>query len=272
MDFIQAVEQGDIAIVDRQLDEDVDLLRHVASTRKTCLHSVANAEMAQHLIDWGAAVDAEAPVPGGTALIHALIWGQRDVAEVLAAISLSPGNLRVAAGLGRMQLLEPMWTSAGELTAQAPTGRDYYRPNDSWFAWAPGDDDQEVLDEALIYAATNGRLQAAEYLVARGANVDGLAYETSALIRAVWAQQTEMVEWLLDQGASVNARGWLGGHLQGATALHIAANGGHLDLARLLVDRGADVMLRDALNDATAEGWAEYHNHPDVRDFLHSVG
>ena len=59
-----------------------------------------------------------------------------------------------------------------------------------------------------------------------------------------------MVEWLLDRGASIDAKGWLGGHVQGGTALHVAANSGQLESARLLVARGADVTARDALYNA----------------------
>jgi ankyrin repeat protein len=42
--------------------------------------------------------------------------------------------------------------------------------------------------------------------------------------------------------------------LEGATLLHVAAEFGYLDIARLLIDRGADVNVRAAVNDAGIGG------------------
>jgi hypothetical protein len=42
----------------------------------------------------------------------------------------------------------------------------------------------------------------------------------------------------------------------GATALHHAAYSGHQELARYLVEQGADVNARDGRFDATPAGWA----------------
>ena len=271
VDFIHAVETGDTETVERHLDRDPDLVHHVGSTHKSALHSAANEELASLLISRGAPVDMECPLPGGTPLIHALLWGWAQTAEVIAAMSLSPGNLRVAAGLGRPDLLRKMWLEDGSLAPEARAGRAYYRPNYGWFPWEPGDGEQEVLDEALIYAATNGRLGAAHYLVARGADVNGLAYETTPLIRAAWRGHTEMVNWLLDNGASIDATGWLGGHVKGGTALHIAANGGNLAMAKQLVMRGADLTIRDELYGGQPDGWADHHKHLEVRDFLRQI-
>ena len=40
-------------------------------------------------------------------------------------------------------------------------------------------------------------------------------------------------------------------HQDGWTALHCAARGGHTELARLLLDRGADVNSQDKVGDMT---------------------
>ena len=42
----------------------------------------------------------------------------------------------------------------------------------------------------------------------------------------------------------------------GATALHLAAEGGHRDLVRMLSDSGADINARDDRFGATPTGWA----------------
>ena len=46
---------------------------------------------------------------------------------------------------------------------------------------------------------------------------------------------------------------------------------GHLDMVRLLVERGAHLHLRDTLYDATPLGWAEYLDQPAIAAFLLSV-
>ena len=49
---------------------------------------------------------------------------------------------------------------------------------------------------------------------------------------------------LLDSGADVNDPG--GVHCGGVTPLIDSASNGHLDIVRLLVQRGADLFLKDA--------------------------
>ena len=200
--------------------------------------------------------------------MHHLVWGSDKTAEVIAVHSLAPGNLRVAAGLGRMDLLVRLLPQPGQPTDEACAKRDYYRPNYGWYPWTPANDVQEVLDEALSYAARNGRIEAAAYLVGHGADVDGLAYESRPMLYAAWKNRIEMIEWLLDHGAGIDGTGWLGGHVKGATALHLAANSGHLELAKFLIERGADPTLRDSEYNGPPDGWAHHHNHPEVAAYL----
>ena len=283
--FIQAIraaEGGDLEVAQRLFGADTSMLDAVASTAKTPLHS-AMGGVTEHLIELGADVEQAFPLAGGTALIHALIWGRRDKAELLARHSLAPNNLRVAAGLGRLDLLERCFDATGALVSAARAERDYYRPNYGWYPWTPSDDTQEVLDEALVYAATSGRVEELAYLVERGADVNGLAYETPALLRAAWQGQAEAIEWLLEQGADIDALGQLGGHAQGVTALHLAASSGHVALVKQLVERGADATVRDPLYDGTPQGWANHNrleggldDHgrlvmTEIRDYLREV-
>ena len=80
-----------------------------------------DSELAQLLLDAGARTDLYARGDGGTPLIAALFWGHREVVELLG---LEPGNLRVAAGLGRVEMIDEL---VG--TPAAGAHRGFYRPH-----------------------------------------------------------------------------------------------------------------------------------------------
>jgi hypothetical protein len=269
--FIHAVEEDEVDAVARALDAAPDLVGFVGSAGKSALHSAPSVRMIRLLLERGAPVALEAPLPGGTPLMHWLVWGAADNADVLAAVSLAPANLRVAAGLGRLDLLAPMWDRAG-LTAAARAKRDYYRPNYGWHPWQPGTSEQEVLDEALIYAATNGRIEAAQYLLDRGATVNGVVYGTTALGRAATKGRLAMVDWLLAHGAEVDAHAWLGGYPKRATPLHLAASTGEVEVIKRLVAGGASLDARDDEYQATPEEWARHFGQQAAAACLRSFG
>jgi ankyrin repeat protein len=52
------------------------------------------------------------------------------------------------------------------------------------------------------------------------------------------------------------------------TALHHAAMGGHLDMAKLLIELGADPSIRDTEFNAHPSGWAEYGEKTEVAEYL----
>jgi len=229
----------------------------------TPLHQAASRNdpaMASMLLDAGARTDLEAHGAGGTPLVIALFWGNRQTAELLAAVEVTPRNLRVAAGLGRDDLVQACFTADGRLTSNAMAGRGFYRPHSGFPTWRPSDDPQEVLDEALVWAAMNGRADVMPSLVRRGARLDANPYQGTPLVRAASRGWVAAAVWLLDHGADVNQRSTYGGpgHGVGITALHIAAQNGHVDVSRVLVSRGADLGARDALYHGTPAGWAEH--------------
>lgn len=77
-------------------------------------------ELARLLLDAGARTDLSARGDGGTPLIVALFWGHREVTELLG---LEPGNLRVAAGLGRVDLIDDLAGTSAAGAPMASTGR-----------------------------------------------------------------------------------------------------------------------------------------------------
>ena len=98
------------------------------------------------------------------------------------------------------------------------------RPNLADVGWPPAppprDERQDVLNEAFAMAAFNGRLDAMTRLLGLGANVDGAL------------------------------------HL-GLTGLHLAVIRGRVDVARWLVEHGANLDACDRIHERTPLGWAE---------------
>lgn len=219
-------------------------------------------ELATLLLGTGAQVDLEAHGDGGTPLAVALFWGHREAADELARAGVVPANLRIAAGLGRTDLIDGCFAPDGGLTPEARGARGFYRPHSGFPAWRPSDDAQEVLDEALVWAAKVGRLEAMAVLVGRGADVNADPYRGTPLIWAAANGRVEAAQWLLDHGAEVNRRGTFGGpsHGDGVTALHLAAQDDRLAVAELLIARGADLTVEDGIYHSTPAGWAAHFN------------
>lgn len=255
---------GDIEIVRLLLERGADPNRG-NDYGWTKLHQAGYSnrrELAQVLLAAGARTDLFARGDGGTPLIVALFWGHREVVDLLG---LEPRNLRVAAGLGLLELIREL---AG--TPQAGAHRSFYRPHGGFPAWQPSDDPQEVLDEALVWAAKSDRVEAIAVLVEHGARVDADPYRGTALVWAAANGRVAAIRTLLELGADPNHRGTFGGpdHGEGVTALHLAAQSGQTEAARVLLDAGADPTIRDALHDGPASGWAEFGGHEELAELL----
>jgi ankyrin repeat protein len=59
---------------------------------------------------------------------------------------------------------------------------------------------------------------------------------------------------------------------RGTYPLHVAAEFGQVDAARLLLEYGADVSLLDLENDSIALCWAAFFGRPEVAEVLLSAG
>jgi ankyrin repeat protein len=241
----------------------------------TPLHQAADAnrpELVARLLGAGATVDHEAHGEGGTPLAVTLFWGHREAAELLAESGIVPLNLRVAASLGRSDLMESLFGSDGALRPEAARGRGFYRPHSGFPVWQPSDERQEILDEALVWACKSGRVEVLGLLLVRGARIDADPYRGTPLLWAAFCGRLDAVGWLLEHGADVNQRATFGGpeHGEGVTALHLAAQQGDLPLTRILCDRGADPTVEDGIYHSTPSGWAEHGRHTAVRDYLRS--
>ena len=255
---------GDIGVVSLLLERGADPNRG-NDYGWTKLHQAGYAndsDLAQRMLAAGARTDLSARGDGGTPLVVALFWGHREVAGLLGR---HPVNLRVAAGLGDLELIREL---AG--TPQAGAHRAFYRPHGGFPAWQPSDDPQEVLDEGLVWAAKSDRVEAIRHLVDLGARVDADPYRGTALTWAAVNGRVAAVRALVELGADPNQRGTFGGpsHGEGAAAIHLAAQAGRREAVVTLLELGADPLLLDNLHGGNARGWAGVGGHPELADIL----
>jgi ankyrin repeat protein len=268
-----ATATGDARTVRLLLDRGADPA-HANAHGWTPLHQTAyanRAALAAILLDAGAPADVSARGDGGTPLVAALFWGHRETSELLAErAGLHPRNLRVAAGLGLVDVVEDLVAADGRLSPEAGAHRGFYRPHSGFPAWRSADDPQQVLDEALAWAARNDRADALDVLVARGARVDADVYRGTALAWAAATGRTRAIERLLALGAAPSGRGTFGGptHGEGVTALHLVAQNGDVAAIRALLAGGADPSVKESLFDATPGDWAAHFGHTEAAELL----
>jgi len=115
----------------------------------------------------------------------------------------------------------------------------------------------------LVAAVSLERLDVAERLLKEDPS-------TMALHVLVAARKPDAVRWLIEHGVDVNAKRVFWGC--NSTALHVAAEHGLVDLARMLLDAGADPGIRDDKYDATVLEWAGYCDQPRIAELLRSRG
>jgi uncharacterized protein len=118
-------------------------------------------------------------------------------------------------------------------------------------------------------AAVFGHLDVAEYLFAKGVDVNAAATNGTgynALTGAVASGHAQIAGWLLKNGADANYR-----YGAGYSPLLTAAANGHLEIVKMLLEHGADLHAKT--NDGkTALSFAQERNHAEVAEFLRSHG
>jgi ankyrin repeat protein len=179
---------------------------------------------------------------GVSAVLFSVYTGRREIRDVLLAQGATL-ELHDAAAVGDLARLEP-------LVAANPALAKSHSP-----------DGFPVVALASVF----GHLETARCLAAHGADINAVATNGSgytALTGAVAGGHTEVVAWLLAQGADPNYR-----YAAGYSPLLTAAANGHLAIVELLLAHGADP--RAVTNEGkTAVVLAAERKHPEVAAVL----
>ena len=85
------------------------------------------------------------------------------------------------------------------------------------------------------------------------------------LSRAAEADKRDAIRLMHSLGFDLNER-------RRTTPIQLAAASGHLEMVKLMIELGADPMIRDAEFNGTALGWANYSRKTEVCEFLISLG
>jgi len=128
---------------------------------------------------------------------------------------------------------------------------------------------------AVALAAHFGHLATVRLLLDRGADVNRVArhhMEVAPLHAALFGRQVEVALFLIENGANVSqARAGKGWQRAGWTPLHYAAGLGFDRLVGPLLERGADVTSVDA-EGKTALQVAMETSHNDIAEMLRNKG
>ncbi len=181
------------------------------------------------LFDLDPAILRQQPPPQSQALEFAFVYVRAHLVPLLTRVWPLPDDLPHAAGMGDFARVKQWFDESG---APALGDLDHHYPSSSYMPkdrvaeyerqWAaPGA--QRVLDAALAWSVLNNHFDIADFLLARGADIN--------------------TRWSSHEPASI---------------LHELVWHRNYEAMQFLIDHGIDMRTRDHRWDATAAGWARH--------------
>ena len=274
---VEAVIDGDMATLKQLLAEDPELVRARSTRvnhfdpplhRSTLLHYLAAngvegyrqrspknaAEVAKVLLDAGADPNALSWAYGGQCTTMALLVSSTPPAQAGVQVPLVETLIDYGASVAPAG--EGNWTS----------------PVETALVFGKHDAAQALVRrgapiESLAAAAGLGRIEDVKRLLPSAGEQD----RHRALALAAQSGQTDAVGVLLDAGEDPNRFNPPGTHSH-TPPIHQAIAAGHLDVVKLLVERGARLDIKDTIHQGTPLGWAKYCDQPAIAAYLQSVG
>jgi ankyrin repeat protein len=210
--------------------------------------SCDNVEVAEFLLDSGAAVNGTG---GWSPLEESLYWHNDRMTQLLLRRGASIQNLRIAAGLGRLDLIEGFFNSDGSLKKEAGT-----------INWPWGD--LRIISKSNF--DDTGKQSLASRFSSWRSDRQGII--NNAFVYACMHGHIDAARLLMDKGAEINTIP--GGFDYAGTGLHYAAYNGHKAMVEFLIQHGADRTIKDLKVDGTPASWADAGKHFEIRDYLNS--
>ncbi|TNK94292.1 hypothetical protein OUY_02210 [Wolbachia endosymbiont of Leptopilina clavipes] len=120
------------------------------------------------------------------------------------------------------------------------------------------------LSSELIEEVDQGNIQAVKNFIEQGGNIEAKNDDGWTLLhRSAWKGRTEIVEFLVDQGANINARTTS----DSKKPIHVAAKEGYQEIVDFFL--GKRMRVDDADNDKwTPLHYAAAYNHLELSEFL----
>lgn len=194
-----------------------------------------------------ASADAPLALPSPTAFVVSMELGDLSQAEAWLDAGLDPDFMGSRIGSG---LMIGAWEGNLELMRLfISRGADINRAN------ANG-------ETPIVMAAWRGNLAVVKWLLERGARINAPQRQWSALHYAVFAGHAEVADYLIEQGADIDARS-----TNGSSVLMMAIYEGHQDLAKKLIEKGADRNPKNDWGDGALE-WAMRNNNLNIARML----
>jgi len=274
---VEAVIEGDLAALELLLRENPELVR-ARSSRITCFDPPVHRATLLHYVAANGVEGYRQKTPANAVEIAKALL--RAGAEVDALADMYGGHYATMS----MLVSSDHPAKAGVQIALIETLLD--------FGAAVEASGSVKWGSPLMTALASGHVSAAQALVRRGARVDNLAAAAGlglvadavrllattdaesrhrALALAAQHGHVEIVRLLLDAGEDPSRYNPDGNHAH-STPLHQAALAGHDAVVRLLVERGASLDIKDTIFQATPLGWAIHARQTDIENYLRNRG